>query len=114
MGALWYMKENYGESIQYLKRGLALFPEDLSSHYFIGMSYFKTRAYGTAINHLKPFADAQPKHPTIHGVLAACYESVNDPNSAYREYSLQLQVAPNNDTGRRAAERVKMLKGNVK
>jgi beta-barrel assembly-enhancing protease len=113
-GALRYLKENYGESIEYLKKGLALFPEDLSSHYFIGMSYFKTRAFGTAINHLKPFADAQPKHPTVHGVLAACYENVNDPNSAYKEYSLQLQVAPNNEMGKRAAERVRVLKGGTK
>jgi predicted Zn-dependent protease len=114
MGALRYMKESYAESIQYLEKGLTLFPEDLSSHYFLGMSYYKTRAYGTAINHLKPFADAQPKHPTIHYVLASCYENINDPNSAYKEYNLQLQVAPDNDTGKRAAERARVLKGNLK
>lgn len=114
MGSIRYMKENYAESIQYLKRSIALFPEDAPSHYFLGMSYFKTKAYGTAINHLKPFANAQPKHPMIHGILGTCYENVNDPNSAYREYAVQLNVAPNNDMGKRAATRVEALRGKVK
>jgi Flp pilus assembly protein TadD len=82
----------------------------MPSHYFLGMSYFKTGTYKTAVNHLKPFADAQPKHPTIHGVLGICYENVGDANSAYNQYLMQVKVAPNNDMGKQAAGRINTLK----
>ncbi|MCX5811523.1 MAG: M48 family metalloprotease [Proteobacteria bacterium] len=114
MGAIRYIKGNYAESMQYLKKSIALFPEDMHAHYFLGMSYFKTNTYKTALNHLKLFADTHPKHPEIHGVLGTCYENVNDPSSAYKEYAMQLKVAPNSDMGKRAAGRLQALGVKVK
>jgi Tfp pilus assembly protein PilF len=81
----------------------------MNAHYFLGMSYFKTSAYKTAANHLKLFADTHPKHPSIHGVLGLCYENINDPNSARKEYAAQLSVAPNSDMGKRASTRLQAI-----
>ena len=109
MGSINYMKGNFAEAKRYLNRSIALFPGDMSSRYFLGMSYYKTNDFKSAITHLKPFADAQQKHPNVHGVLGMCYENVNDLNSAYNEYAMQVKVAPNNDMGRLAASRLTSL-----
>ncbi len=114
LGAVQYANGNYNESINYLKRSLTLFPEDAPSHYFLGMSYYRTRSYRSAIEHLNEFAEAQPKHPRVHGVLGQCYENVNDLQSAYNEYMLQVQVDANSDIGKTSAARATALKSSVR
>jgi len=110
MGALNYMRANYHEGVRYLNEALGLFPEDPSSHYFLGMSYYRMRGYRDAIPHLDLFAGAQPGHPEVHGVLGICYENTGDIRSAYNEYLLQIKVEQYNDMGRHARERVMFLK----
>jgi Flp pilus assembly protein TadD len=73
------------------------------------MSYYKTNEFKQAINHLKRFSSSNQKHPTVHGVLGMCYEKTNDQNSAYNEYVMQLKVAPNNDIGRHATNRLNAI-----
>jgi tetratricopeptide (TPR) repeat protein len=109
IGVVRYLKGDYLGSIAYLKKGLGLFPNDMASHYFLGMSYYKTGAYSNAISYLKRFADTNPNHPAIHGVLGICYEATGDEASAYNAYRRQLKVAPNNEMGRRAATRASLL-----
>lgn len=110
MGAIRYHNKDYYGSISYLKKSISLFPQDISSHYFLGMSYYKMRMYKTAIPHLSLFAEAQPRHPEIHGILGICYENINDVYSAYNEYIAQLKVAPDNEMGRYAASRIGVLR----
>ncbi len=110
MGAIGYFRGEYSEGIGYLKRGISIFPQDISAHYFLGMSYYKMRMYKTAIPHLKLFSEAHPKHPEIHGILGICYENINDLYSAYEEYVMQLKVNPTNEMGRHAASRVGVLR----
>jgi predicted Zn-dependent protease len=110
MGTLFYLRENYSEGIHYLKKSLSLFPQDLLSHYFLGMSYYRTKQYSSAIPHLNLVAEAQPKHPEIHGTLGICYEQTGDLSSAYNEYVLQVRVASDNEMGRHAASRAGALK----
>ena len=110
LGVLHYSKGNYSEATGYLKRALALFPEDTRSYYFLGMSCFNTRQYGPAVKYLKPFADAQPRHAEVHGILGIAYERLNNPSAAYNEYIMQLRVAPDGEPGRYAASRAAFLK----
>jgi len=114
LGAIHYADGNYKEGINYLKRSLALFPEDPPSHYFLGMSYYRTRSYRSAIEHLSNFAEVQPKHPGVHGVLGQCYENVNDPQSAYNEYMLQIQIDANSDMGKMSTSRANAIKSSIR
>ncbi|OPY72721.1 MAG: TPR repeat-containing protein YfgC precursor [Syntrophorhabdus sp. PtaU1.Bin050] len=113
LGILSYARNDYKQSVSYLTTGLSLFPDDLSSHYFLGMSHYKRREYRSAISHLKPVADVRPKHPTVHGVLGQCYESINDPQSAYNQYVLQTQVDAKSEIGRQSASRAQALKSSL-
>ena len=110
MGISQYFRGNYGASVENLKRALSLFPEDASSHYFLGMSRYRTKAYREAIPHLKKYAEANPKHPEIFGVLGICYENTGDQSSAYQAYSLQVKVAPDNEMGKHAASRIPAIR----
>ncbi len=109
-GAALYNRGRYDEARSVLEQGLKIFPQDLASHYFLGMSLYRIKRYDTALPHLKGFAEAQPKHPEIHGVLGITYENLRDPANAYREYTLQVQVDAKNEMGRHAAERIPILK----
>jgi tetratricopeptide (TPR) repeat protein len=110
MGILSYNQNNYREGIDYLNWSLSLFPQDASSHYFLGMSYFRMNNYQSAIPHLKAFAEAQPKHPEVFGTLGICYEKSGDLSSAYQAYALQVRVAPDSEMGKHAASRIAILK----
>jgi Tfp pilus assembly protein PilF len=74
------------------------------------MSYYRSKAYRNAIPNLKVFAEAQPKHTEIHGILGICYEETGEISSAYEEYVLQTKVSPDNDMGRHASKRATVLK----
>lgn len=110
MGTLFFMQNNYRNSIEYLKQSLSLFPRDASSHYFLGMSYFRIKNYKSSIPHLRTFAETQPRHPEVFGTLGICYEETGDASSAYHAYILQIKAAPDNEMGRHAASRVAALK----
>jgi beta-barrel assembly-enhancing protease len=110
LGALEYLRGNYSKGIEHLKKGLTLFPRDALSHYFLGMSYFRTKTYRSAIPHLKTFAGVQPGHPEIHGILGICYENTGDLTSAYNHYVMQVKVAPDNEMGKHASSRARTLK----
>lgn len=110
LGAVHYMENNYDESMKYLKRGLIIFPEDVLSHYFLGMNYYKTASYRNAINHLNIFVQAQPKHPRVYAILGQCYEGINDFSSAYNAYTAQLRVDSKSEAGKLSARRAEAIK----
>lgn len=110
MGILSYSQNNYREGIDYLKKGLSLFPQDALSRFFLGMSYFRMNDYKSSIPHLRAFAEAQPKHPEVFGTLGMCYEKIGDISSAYQAYAMQVKVAPDNEMGKHASSRIKVLK----
>jgi predicted Zn-dependent protease len=110
MGMLNYAKKNYAESVRHLKKSASLFPQDMASRYYLGMSYYQSNAYKEAVPHLAAFAEAKPKHSSIHAILGSCYEKTNDLNSAYRQYAMQLQVAPDSEIGKAAATRFSAIK----
>ncbi len=109
LGMVDYTKERYQESIAHLQRSVALFPDDVPSRYFLGVSQYRTKAFRAAIPNLQFVAQAQPKHPRVHGILGMCYEQVNDLNSAYNAYAMQLKVDPNNDVGKQSAARARAV-----
>jgi beta-barrel assembly-enhancing protease len=110
LGTVDYFRQNYADSERHLQKSISLFPDDSISRYFLGMGYYRTNAFKAAIPHLARVAEARPNHPNIHGVLGQCYEQVNDLQSAYNQYTIQLKVAPNNEVGKRSADRAGRLK----
>lgn len=110
MGALSYNMGNYQRAVEILKKSISLFPQDASSHFYLGMSYFRLNSYTSAIPYLKAYADAQSSHPEVHGALGICYESTNELVAAYNSYVNQVKVAPNNEFGRHAASRIAVLR----
>jgi len=110
IGTVMYFQKSYLEGINYLKKSLSLFPQDINAHYFLGMSYYRMSMYKTAIPHLDLFAGVQSKHKEIHGILGTCYENIGELSSAYNEYIMQLKVAPENEMGRYASTRLVVLK----
>ncbi len=110
LGMLNYARNNYNDSLRYLNQSSALFPQDMASRYYLGLCHYQTRAYKAAIPHLAAFAGTKPKHATVHAILGDCYEKTNDLQSAYKQYAMQLQVAPNSDAGKTAAARFSVIK----
>lgn len=110
LGIYNYTKGRYDEAILALKDAVLIYPEDIYSRYFLGMSLYKKDRCDEALRHLNYFAEAMPKHTEIHGILGICYEKINDPVSAYREYLLQVKIAPNTEMGVHAAKRLQIIK----
>lgn len=110
MGTLHYYQSEYRAGVDYLNKSLSLFPQDVPSHYFLGMSYFKMNDCKSSIPHLKAFAESQPKHPEVFGTLGICYEKSGDLSSAYQAYTQQVKTAPDNEMGKHAASRISVIK----
>ena len=110
LGAISYFRNDYPASTAYLQKSIALFPQDIFSRYFLGMNYFRTKNYRAAIPHLQIFAQAQPKHPEIHGILGVSFDQIGDAASAYQAYTLQTKVAPDSEIGKHSAQRASALR----
>jgi Flp pilus assembly protein TadD len=109
MGFSYYLERNYQTALSYLNQSLKIYPDNIASHYFAGMSYYRLKDYENAAKHLEPFASANSKHNEIHGILGICYDQADEKESAYQEYKKQVEVAPNSEFGRHAAERISAL-----
>jgi predicted Zn-dependent protease len=110
IGILMFYQKNYSESTLYLKKAISLFPQDVQANYFLGMINYEEKNYKEAIPHLALFAQVQSDHDEIHGILGICYEKTGDLRLAYNEYSKQVRVAPKNDMGKYAAQRISAIK----
>lgn len=110
LGAVAYLRGDYRQSTAYLTRSVSIFPQDVFSHYFLGMSSFRTGNYRSAVPSLRMFGEAQPKHPEIHGILGMALEQTGDMTGAYNEYALQLKVAPNSEIGRQSSQRMSAIR----
>jgi predicted Zn-dependent protease len=109
LGAALFKQERYSMAVLEFQKSLEFYPGHLGSVYGLGASYFELERYRQAIPLLKEVASAVPGHPEIHGMLGISYEALGDPQSAYNEYVLQLQVAPNNEYGKYAQSRISVL-----
>lgn len=114
LGTLAYLRGDYARSINYLKNSVSLFPQDVFSHYFLGLSQFRSGNYRAALPSLALFAQAHPNHPEIHGIMGLTYEHLGDPNAAYQEYAKQLQVAPSSPVGKQASQRMNVIRSRLR
>ncbi|MDP2167632.1 MAG: M48 family metalloprotease [Thermodesulfovibrionales bacterium] len=110
IGTLHYLKGSYLDALVFLHRAFSVFPEDMNTSYFLGMSLYKGKICSRAVQYLNPFAEAYPMHTEIHGVLGVCYENLKDTSAAYDEYLLQLKVSPGGEMGKHAASRAAALR----
>ncbi len=109
-GASRYLQGNYRLALADFENSLRLYPDHLGTNLGLGASYFHLERFRDAIPYLEKVAEAVPKHPEVHGMLGVCYEAVGDFRSAYNEYVAQVQVAPNNEFGRHAQQRLLVLR----
>jgi predicted Zn-dependent protease len=109
LGALYLDEKRYQDAIPPLKRSLEIFPEDPVSNYTLGLGYFRLEQYQNAIAPLEVYRHAAPREPEINGMLGICYENTGDSQKAYESYTAQVEVAPDTDMGRYAAQRLQAL-----
>lgn len=109
IGLANYFQGNYRQAVIDLKKSISLHPNHAQTHFGLGKSYFQLQQYRDAIPYLSNFAGAAPRHPDIHGLLGISYEKTGDTRSAVVEYSNQLKVAPDNEMGRYARNRLAVL-----
>jgi predicted Zn-dependent protease len=108
-GMLRLFEEKYDRAIKAFRDSLNLYPNHAGSYFGIGKSYFKIQLYSKAIPYLEKFSKAAQQHPEVHGLLGICFERKKAIRPAVREYSYQLQVAPNTELGRYAKRRLAIL-----
>lgn len=109
LGLAGYFREDYRQAVDYFKKSLSLYPSHARTNFGLGKSYFLMRQYGESIPYLKNFAEAAPNHPEIHGLLGICYEKTGNVRSAVTEYGNQLKIAPDNELGKQAKDRLAVL-----
>lgn len=109
LGIVRYEKGEYSRASDILYQALRDYPEDLTSHYFLGMALYKSSQFARAIEHLELTRKAFPSHPTLNGVLGICYERTGNLIYAREAYLAQLRVAPDNEMGRYASWRLRVL-----
>jgi len=108
-GMLRLFEEKYDRAIKAFRDSLNLYPNHAGSYFGIGKSYFKIQLYSKAIPYLETFSKAAQRHPEVHGLLGICFEKKKEIRPAFREYSYQLQVAPDTELGRYAKRRLAIL-----
>jgi predicted Zn-dependent protease len=108
-GLLRLFEGKYDRAIKAFTDSLKLYPDHAGSHFGMGKSYFKSEQYSNAIPYLETFSKAAPKHPEVHGLLGICFDMTGQIVPAVREYSYQLQIAPDTELGRHARERLSVL-----
>ena len=108
-GLLRLFEEEYDRAIKAFSDSLKFYPGHAASHFGMGKSYFKSKQYSSAIPYLENFSKAAPKHPEVHGLLGVCFDMKSEIVPAVREYSYQVQVAPDTELGRHAKKRLAEL-----
>jgi len=108
-GFLRLYEGNYERAIRAFGDSLKLYPDHAPSHFGIGKSYFKSGQYANAIPYLEKFSKAAPRHAEVHGLLGICFDMTGEIIPAVREYSYQVQVAPDSELGIQAKKRLAVL-----
>jgi predicted Zn-dependent protease len=108
-GLLRLFEEKYGRAIKAFGDSLKFYPNHAASHFGMGKSYFKSEQYTSAISYLENFSKAAPKHPEVHGLLGVCFDMTKNIVPAVREYSYQVQIAPDTEMGNHAKSRLAVL-----
>lgn len=106
LGFLRYSQKSYFDAIRQFEKSLKINPNDFVAQYFSGLSYFHINNFNKAINYFVSVANAYPKHDEVHGYLGFCYEKIGDFNLAFKHYTLQTKINPNNEMGKKSKERL--------
>lgn len=113
LGTARYLAGAYGDAEATLSRALELFPDDLSSLFFLGMSEHRGGDHAGAIRHLGGYLDAVPGDPRVRYYLALSHEKVGYVEEAFDLYFQQVQAAPDTEEGKLAYERMMELRETV-
>jgi predicted Zn-dependent protease len=109
LGLVAMSQGRYRDALVHFDKSLKLFPAHAGTVLGMGKSHFKLGQYREALPYLESFASAYPRHPEVHGMLGLCYESTGRLREAVQSYQRQLEVAPENDMGALARERLAAL-----
>ncbi|MCX7770501.1 MAG: M48 family metalloprotease [Proteobacteria bacterium] len=106
MGFFRYSQKSYFDAIRQFEKAIKLYPNDMVSHYFAGLSNYEAGNYRRAKDYFIAFANVFPKHEEVYGYLGFCYEKLGDIQMAYKAYSQQININPNNEIGKKSRERI--------
>lgn len=114
LGFLRFSQKSYFDAIRQFEKSIKLYPNDIVSQYFAGLSYFQINNFNKAKDYFLSFAKVYPTHEEVHGYLGFCFEKLADLDRAYKHYSIQVNINPNNEIGRKSKERLFYLKTIIK
>ncbi|MFN3466398.1 MAG: tetratricopeptide repeat protein [Candidatus Brocadiales bacterium] len=82
------------EDIARYKRILRALPEDVDTHYRLGLAYYENKEYKKAIRELKAAIKGAPTIPILHNQLGLAYQAKDEPEDAIEEYQKALSLEP--------------------
>lgn len=82
------------EDITRYKRTLRALPEDVDTHYRLGLAYYEDKDYKAAIRELKTAIKESPTIPILHNQLGLAYQADDEPRDAIEEYKKALALEP--------------------
>lgn len=85
-GMKLYTEEDYVQASQHLKEVVTKNPDNVSAHFFLGISFMMEENTGGAIQSLKRAATAQPDSEIFHWYLGQAYLKKGDGNKAIKEF----------------------------
>ncbi|HHT9132458.1 MAG TPA: tetratricopeptide repeat protein [Candidatus Tripitaka californicus] len=82
------------EDITMYKRILRALPEDVDTHYRLGLAYYEDKDYEAAIKELKTAIKESPTIPILYNQLGLAYQADDEPRDAIEEYQKALALEP--------------------
>ena len=110
LGLVSLKEGDYRKALKRFQESLNLYPSHPGSYFGMGKTLFKLQRYRSAIKYLRPYEEYNPRHKEVHGLLGICYEELGRLRTAYREYILQVKIAPYTELGLYAQQRILVLR----
>ncbi|MHC5074861.1 MAG: sulfatase-like hydrolase/transferase [Planctomycetota bacterium] len=101
LGNAYFLKQNYDDSIAYLKQALIVKPDDKEALALIGRAYAKLSDFDTAIHYWSIAASTEPKEPVFFYNIGLAYQNKGMFNEAIAYYKQALSVDPNHQKSKK-------------
>lgn len=108
LGMMLSDRGEYREAITLLDKLVKAHPgfETGKANFFLGKSYFETKDYRPALNHLEQAVKRDPAYPVIHYYIGKAYERLGDRNKALEAYRQAVRRGINYSEAEAAVRRL--------
>ncbi len=106
-----YKRKRPGAALEYIKKSLSLYPDHPGSLYVSGLCYHEMDRPREALDYFGKFVELVNRHAEVYGYMGINYEKLNNTRMAIKAYSAQVEIAPDNEMGRYAQQRLALLRG---